>query len=476
MWKYQELLNQNLQIIIAIAVGVLTVFLGALDQNVRDVALALFLTGWTSSSRLVVDYSPTRLLAYSLTRSLARQRDIHAVNKVVFYILLPSAVLLALGLNTNLRDGNVWRFVGAFLLLRAICLVAVWVVHGLARRQSVAYVTIQWMVTCWVSTVVLGIPLLIATLGPQYGSLGAVAAISSFIFQLPVMLVLLEGSVDTAGFEDRCSALEKVGDDRLQTPAVEPGSSQKVDQGPNKESVQAGDGDDGVNCDCVNSEGANVDIEADASVEPSTTGHHVYTVRLTKAQARYIGIKLLRNPILWAIVIGFILSITTLGPRYLSPGNPPLRPNCDYAVGAGFINLTLRYFAACTEPIALLAVGMFLYAKNPIACGLLPSIAYMIIKLIVVPGLMVGCAFAVGLSGAEGRAAVLLASLPVSPTSYTMSDKYGVGRAVAESNVFWGNLLVLPTTIAWNAFMDSIGLFEFAPPPSLDSNPACAST
>lgn len=67
MWKYQELLNQNLQIIIAIAVGVLTVFLGALDQNVRDVALALFLTGWTSSSRLVVDYSPTRLLAYSPT-------------------------------------------------------------------------------------------------------------------------------------------------------------------------------------------------------------------------------------------------------------------------------------------------------------------------------------------------------------------------------------------------------------------------
>jgi len=35
MWKYQELLNQNLQIILAIAVGVLTVFLRALDQNVR---------------------------------------------------------------------------------------------------------------------------------------------------------------------------------------------------------------------------------------------------------------------------------------------------------------------------------------------------------------------------------------------------------------------------------------------------------
>ncbi len=329
------------------------------------------------------------------------------------------------------------------------------------------------MVTCWVSTVVLGIPLLIATLGPQYGSLGAVAAISSFIFQLPVMLVLLEGSVDTSGFEDRRAAgkkrhaqpqTNKGGEDRSQTPALEHGSDQEFNQESEVEGSDAG----------ANNDEVGVDVEADVLMEPSTTRHHAYTVRLTKAQARYIGIKLLRNPILWAIVIGFILSITTLGPRYLSPGNPPLRPNCDYAVGAGFINLTLRYFAACTEPIALLAVGMFLYAKNPLACGLLPSIGYMIIKLIVVPGLMVGCAFAVGLSGAEGRAAVLLASLPVSPTSYTMSDKYGVGRDVAESNVFWGNLLVLPTTIAWNAFMDAIGLFEFVPPPGLESNPACA--
>jgi hypothetical protein len=119
-----------------------------------------------------------------LVRALDQKTDIHAINKVIFYILLPSAVLLALGLNTNLRDGDVWRFVGGFLLLRALCLIAVWVFHGLVRRQSLAYVCIQWMVTCWVSTVVLGIPLLIATLGPQYGSLGAVAAISSFIFQV----------------------------------------------------------------------------------------------------------------------------------------------------------------------------------------------------------------------------------------------------------------------------------------------------
>ena len=422
MWKYQELLNTNLQILIAIAVGFITVLLRAFDQKT----------------------------------------DVHSINKVVFYVLLPSAVLLALGLNTNLRDGNVWRFVGGFLLLRAICLVVVWAVHGLVRRQTIAYVTIQWMVTCWVSTVVLGIPLLIATLGPQYGSLGAVAAISSFIFQLPVMLIFLEGSVDTAGFEERESNKHVPREKML----VDRGSSANDVEaaGPTAETTAGPTAEPAAGKTGTNTEGGGT---ADADT-------HWYTIKLTKAQLKYIGIKLLKNPILHAIWIGFVLSITTLGPRYLSPGNPPVNPNCDYAVGTGFIQLTLKLFAACTEPIALLAVGMFLYAKNPVACGILPSVAYMVVKLILVPGLMVGCAFAVGLSGPEGRAAVLLASLPVSPTAYTVSDKYGVGRDVAESNVFWGNLLVLPTTIAWNAFMDSIGLFEFTPPPGIGANPACA--
>jgi predicted permease len=273
------------------------------------------------------------------------------------------------------------------------------------------------------------------------------------------MLILLEGSVDTAGFEDRQQASKLGKDVEDQQPSE--GASTCPGEAAAPESAQRA------------AEGAVAESPTDASNRIAPADNQHYTLRLTKAQLKYVSIKLIRNPILWAILIGFILSITTLGPRYLSPGNPPLNPNCDYAVGAGFINLTLRYFAACTEPIALLAVGMFLYSKNPIACGILPSIAYMIVKLILVPGLMVGCAFAVGLSGAEGRAAVLLASLPVSPTSYTVSDKYGIGREIAESNVFWGNLLVLPTTIAWNAFMDAIGLFPFESPSSLP-NPACS--
>ena len=156
MWKYQELLNTNIQILIAIAVSLRNWKATGRDDERWHPDPSLSLDSLASSPQ--VGFSTVLLGA------LDQKTDIHAVNKVVFYILLPSAVLFALGLNTNLRDGNVWRFVGGFLLLRAICLLLIWAFHGLVRRQSLAYVTIQWMVTCWVSTVVLGIPLLIATL------------------------------------------------------------------------------------------------------------------------------------------------------------------------------------------------------------------------------------------------------------------------------------------------------------------------
>ena len=412
MWKYQLLLNQNLQILITILVGMVVCYLGPFDQK----------------------------------------RDLPTLVRVVFNVLLPSAVLQALGIKSNLRDGNLWRFVGGFLLLRAFWLVLNVAYFGFWRRRSLAFVTINWMAHCWVSTVVLGIPLLNATLGAQYGSLGAVAAISSFIFQLPLMLIFFEGTSH-------------------HRPPLKDKNTSPVKKEEGK------DGKDHQQSENKQLENSNVNIqEARASTLDEEIGQPAgdnaahgetydwFHIQLSRSQASFVAMRMARNPILWSILIGIILSVTTLGPKYLDPG-VPAKPNCSYAVGAGFISMTLQTFAACTEPIALLAVGIFLVRKNPFACGYIETAAYMIIKLILVPALMVGCAFAVGLEGAEGRAAVLLASLPVSPAAYTLAEKYEVGQDIAESNIFFGNLLVLPTTIAWVAFMDSINLFN-APAPA----------
>jgi predicted permease len=107
---------------------------------------------------------------------------------------------------------------------------------------------------------------------------------------------------------------------------------------------------------------------------------------------------------------------------------------------------------------------MWMVRPHPIATGWLCAAAYMLVKLVLLPALMVGCCFAVGLRGATARAAVLVATLPISGAAFVLSKTYGVGEDVAATNVFLGNLLVLPTTISWLEFMDAVNLFPSSKP------------
>ena len=94
MWKYQLLLNQNLQILITIGVGFIVTLSGPFKQKA----------------------------------------DLGTLVKVVFNMLLPSSVLLALGIRSDLRDGDLWRFIGGFLLLRAICLLVNALYYGFFKK------------------------------------------------------------------------------------------------------------------------------------------------------------------------------------------------------------------------------------------------------------------------------------------------------------------------------------------------------
>ena len=97
------------------------------------------------------------------------QSETHTLNRLLFKFLLPASVVYGLGLKTDLLDGDLWRFVGAFLLLRAITLVLCGVLFGGVLRRGLGAVASNWMVTTWISTVVLGVPILKALLGPGLG-------------------------------------------------------------------------------------------------------------------------------------------------------------------------------------------------------------------------------------------------------------------------------------------------------------------
>ena len=141
-----------------------------------------------------------------------------------------------------------------------------------------------------------------------------------------------------------------------------------------------------------------------------------------------------------------------------------MKPNCGYAPGAGFIQLFFSTLAACTEPVGLIASGVFLAHHNPLSIGIPKAVALMVVKLVLVPAVAIGCAFAVGLEGAWGRAVVILASLPISTGGFVLASRYDVAQQEVASSIGLANLLILPTTLAWVAFMDAVDLFPADPP------------
>jgi hypothetical protein len=48
--------------------------------------------------------------------------------------------------------------------------------------------------------------------------------------------------------------------------------------------------------------------------------------------------RLAGNYVLWGIAIGFVLSLSKAGPKYLDPGTPPLALNKDFIEELGFID------------------------------------------------------------------------------------------------------------------------------------------
>ena len=92
--------------------------------------------------------------------------------------------------------------------------------------------------------------------------------------------------------------------------------------------------------------------------------------RLSTRQARLLACRLVTNPVLVATVVGLVLSLSTVGPTWLDPGTPPASPNCDYAVGAGFISTYLYYFVGSIEMVALFATGAGMLQSSPLAIGI----------------------------------------------------------------------------------------------------------
>lgn len=161
-WKYTELLNECIRILLTIALG--------------------------------------SLLGYG--KVFVADAFIPQAVKFVFYVALPLLVIRGLGIGTDFYDDKFqWSYIGVFFILRAIALVAavVWVLL-LPRdgRHGIGHVAIIWLSLTWISTIILGIPISSAVLNnPAKGTFYGLVRSKGDLESEPIYCLLTQPSTSS---------------------------------------------------------------------------------------------------------------------------------------------------------------------------------------------------------------------------------------------------------------------------------------
>jgi predicted permease len=425
-WKYLTLLNAMLQILSTVGLGSIMGWAGVLKEH--------------EFVRMTVHF--------------------------IFYVALPCLVLNGIGIGVDFYSNKfLWMYILAFFLLRAIALIIVITIICLAnwmakeRRYSLGHVAVAWLALTWISTVIVGIPISTAVLGnAQKGRFyGLLAGISSFIFQLPLQLAFFECHV----LDSDSAAEEKITSDEEKTAeqCVISSQDRKMSQASQIACISPVEMEQGLVCEKVEP----ASDEAQFSLQTKTEKRWWVLIggKYVNSRDMWIGIlcRVIRNPVLWGIFWGFVLSLSTAG-KYLNP-----KPENPYYIeGLGWISSLLTWLGDTVSPLSLFTMGVWLQAQGMrhLLFSIPPPMLalYMLSKLVLVPLLMVGLAKLLSLESEVGRAAVLIASLPISLASFSLGHQYRIGEAVLAANVAVGTLLMLPTVLIWNIVMDSLNLFR----------------
>ena len=271
------------------------------------------------------------------------------------------------------------------------------------------------------------------------------AGVSSFIFQLPVQLLFLE--CHTLGLEYATqTSQESSGSVEQESPAEE---NVDAEDEPSPDLEQAPE---------ENKDGSPASPhEREEPVVEQTVFPPVLWLQFARRGDvwKRVARKVLTNPVIWGIAGGFFLSLTTLGPKYLNPASP------EFVPGLGWFFEFTAWFGNFVTPLSLFTMGVWAQSQGRrlFRVPLHAAILSMFSKLVLVPLLMVGLAKLCRLTDEAGRAAVLIACLPISMASFSLGGHYEIGEALLAENVALGTALMLPTVLIWNWAMDEIGLF-----------------
>ncbi|GAX25221.1 hypothetical protein FisN_5Lh304 [Fistulifera solaris] len=369
--------------------------------------------------------------------------------KFVFWVALPALVINGIGVGIDFySDAFVWDFIKVFLLIRvASLLLSFFLVIAVFReRKGLGDVAVQFLNFSWISTIVHGIPILTAILPDPAMAVffGLMAGISSFLFQLPLQLFFLEASV----LERQLLFAPEVTDEEALTAEKEstpPHEINKVDEETHLEE-----------------EHSEIKMESDAKLETPKSRLALWLELISRRDIlTQVTGRVIRNPVLWGICIGFIISLSTFGKTYLRPLNDQKEPNTNYVEGLEWFVALLNWLGDMVSPLSLFSMGVWMHqqGKDLISISWLELAGSMLVKLVLIPLLMVGLVDVYDLPNTYARSAVLVAALPISLAAFSLGKQFDIGEASLAANVTMGTILMLPALLAWIEVLDHFELY-----------------
>ncbi len=272
---------------------------------------------------------------------------------------------------------------------------------------------------------------------------GLMAGISSFLFQLPLQLFFLEASV-----LERQMLTPEVTDE--ETPTVEkestpPHEIHKVDEDTHLEE-----------------EHTEIKMDSDSKPEAPKSRLALWLELISRRDIlTQVTGRVIRNPVLWGICIGFIISLSTFGKTYLRRLNDDKEPNTNYVEGLEWFVALLNWLGDMVSPLSLFSMGVWMHqqGKDLISVSWLELAGSMLVKLVLIPLLMVGLVDVYDLPNTYARSAVLVAALPISLAAFSLGKQFDIGEASLAANVTMGTILMLPALLAWIEVMDHFELY-----------------
>lgn len=113
--------------------------------------------------------------------------------------------------------------------------------------------------------------------------------------------------------------------------------------------------------------------------------------------------------------------------------------------------LAMRFvdaLAGIAAPLALFAMGLDLN-KFGISGNVRPALALSALKLILMPAVVLGLAYGIGLPPLTAKVLVAAAALPSGVNSYLIAVQFGTGQALASNQMTIATLLAAVTTTVW---------------------------